>query len=581
MIRTRLPRLVALATLVAALPLSAQNARPGTLLGEAERTAVAAGTEVTAVLLLDTADVVSVSVSDDCATDWSAPIQVDDDATGAAKSIDDSSVQTVGSYVFAAWLDARDGTNSVWFNHSIDGGATWNRAQRIDDGTVPGAGDVRGFRMGVTAGPATPNVYFLIRLRTPGGADEQLHAVANDGTSVTTFLPAVVVPSVGPQAGSVNAIDLAADGDTWHVAFEDDRLGNKEVWYQRSDDRGQTWLASDVQLTDLNDQDGDSDAPVRITSNGTTVAVAWEERALVASNPEVRAAVSTDGGATFGAGLKVGTYDATVPATTPSVIAYDDGNVSVGWQDARTGTTSLYVATSSDAGATWGTDTLLSPSGGTRIRMQGAGTLGVGAWVSGAALAKSQTAYTVDSGATWKTFLVSAETVSVLTTAFDLNPLAGNFGTSPNVVTAWTRDDDPNASAVVGGYSPCGPATLVSRNAGINPDSFSGTPPVLGETWDTTVDLSTTGHPFAFIMGFEQPLETTLPNGYTLLVNVLSNRGELLSSPVVAGPTANFSIPIPNDPCICEFDFYAQAVHFNNGQDYALSNALDGVINGF
>lgn len=122
----------------------------------------------------------------------------------------------------------------------------------------------------------------------------------------------------------------------------------------------------------------------------------------------------------------------------------------------------------------------------------------------------------------------------------------------------------------------CEAAAMKTRNGGANPLSYSiAAPPVLGGTVTATVDLSTTGHSFAQILGFATPLEITLGSGQTLLVNAADPNGELLGQPLILGPQAVFSVPTPSSPSLCGQRIYTQAVHAFGVVPFALSNAID------
>ena len=62
------------------------------------------------------------------------------------------------------------------------------------------------------------------------------------------------------------------------------------------------------------------------------------------------------------------------------------------------------------------------------------------------------------------------------------------------------------------------------------------------QTWTATVDLTTTGHSFAVLVGYEQPLDLPLSNGSVLLVDILSS-GELFGFAPQLGPVATFTTP--------------------------------------
>lgn len=116
----------------------------------------------------------------------------------------------------------------------------------------------------------------------------------------------------------------------------------------------------------------------------------------------------------------------------------------------------------------------------------------------------------------------------------------------------------------------CGSA--VFRNAGTNPASYSSELPILGGSFNATVDVASTGHAAALLFGFSSPTTLPLPGGQTLLA---FGPAEILGLPVVVGSPANFELPIPNDVSLCGFAFSTQAAHFGGVTPFALSNALD------
>jgi len=126
------------------------------------------------------------------------------------------------------------------------------------------------------------------------------------------------------------------------------------------------------------------------------------------------------------------------------------------------------------------------------------------------------------------------------------------------------------------------PSGLVPRNGGTNPASLNSTGgPILGTTLAVSVDLTTTGHDFALLFGFDAPFDFTLGGGQTLLCLDLFGSGEILGQTTQPGPTALFSIPIPNNPSLCGFSFCMQSIQFGGAVPFALSDALDATIGSF
>ena len=218
------------------------------------------------------------------------------DGSGGDDRFDSTAVRMCRSDspdVFVVWQDARDGASAVWLQHSPDGGGRW-----------------RGEPVRVNRGDA-----------------------------------AATLP------------DLACDGATVHVVWQDIRDGeleNKNIYYNRSTDGGDTFLEADVRLSDDPDGRAMSVTP-RVVVAGDGVHVAWAEARSGAY--DIFVASSTDGGQAFGRPVRVDS-DAAGGAFSafPQIAANGDGAVLVVWEDARAGLNDIYAAASTDGGATFTPD---------------------------------------------------------------------------------------------------------------------------------------------------------------------------------------------------------------------------------
>jgi choice-of-anchor B domain-containing protein len=118
------------------------------------------------------------------------------------------------------------------------------------------------------------------------------------------------------------------------------------------------------------------------------------------------------------------------------------------------------------------------------------------------------------------------------------------------------------------------PASVATRNAGSNPSSYAADAPVMGLPWSASVDLASSGHSFAQIVGFTGSGSIPLGGGQTLLVGGTS----IVSFPMTAGPVANFNDNIPANVALIGFTLFSQAIHFGGVIPFALSNAQDLTI---
>jgi hypothetical protein len=136
-----------------------------------------------------------------------------------------------------------------------------------------------------------------------------------------------------------------------NVVWEEDRGRNAGIWFNVSDDGGKTWLTSDIAI---NHGDADATAP-DVACAGRNVYVTWEdERDGELANHNIYAAVSTDGGQSFGEEdiLLDGDADGKAMSLGPRAAAVGD-DVYVAWFDNRDGAYDIYVQASHDRGRTW------------------------------------------------------------------------------------------------------------------------------------------------------------------------------------------------------------------------------------
>jgi len=135
-----------------------------------------------------------------------------------------------------------------------------------------------------------------------------------------------------------------------HIVWWDDRHGNVEVYYKRSEDGGVTW-GSEIRLTN---NIGDSYNP-SVTSSGSDVHIFWYDDRD--GNNEIYYKRSTDGGLNWGLDTRL-TNDADVSHYACGTVS--GLNVHVVWAENRNGNTEIYYKRSTDGGANWGVDTRLT-----------------------------------------------------------------------------------------------------------------------------------------------------------------------------------------------------------------------------
>ncbi|HOW25101.1 MAG TPA: exo-alpha-sialidase [Bacteroidales bacterium] len=147
-----------------------------------------------------------------------------------------------------------------------------------------------------------------------------------------------------------NAWCIAASHDTVHVAWRDNRHGNREIFYKRSTDGGMTWGA-DTRLTNNTSPSED----VCIAVSGSSVHIVWADQRD--GNAEIYYKRSVDGGTSWGTDTRL--TIAAGESSHPSV-AISDNMVHVVWQDLRNSNEEIYYKSSTDMGNSWGADIRLT-----------------------------------------------------------------------------------------------------------------------------------------------------------------------------------------------------------------------------
>jgi hypothetical protein len=142
---------------------------------------------------------------------------------------------------------------------------------------------------------------------------------------------------------------IRASGGIVHVVFNDNRTGMWPLYYKRSTDNGVSW-SQDRVLTPSGNI-----GPTTIAVEGQVVQVAWSDAR--AGNDEIYSMHSTDAGVTWSADTRLTNNSAL--SEYPS-IAVTGSQVHVVWWDTRDGNSEIYYKRSTDGGATWKPDTRLT-----------------------------------------------------------------------------------------------------------------------------------------------------------------------------------------------------------------------------
>jgi hypothetical protein len=354
---------------------------------------------------------------------WSRNVRVNDDATPEQQR-EVSVAAGTSDHWLAGWMDLREGVselNYCAFSVSTDGGMTWG-TNELYKGPYNVCGDpvVAADRAGNMYRMVIAAHFELVPRVAPIFSEIHLSRSQDGGVSWDAWRTAVAANPPGPVSpeGLNDKPWMAVDGTRVAVAWTilPDRFLFGDVMFTLTDDGGVTWtpaqrigegIGTCVALDDTdrihvawaNDADGDANGIIQYRSSsdaGTTwtpvvnvadsglsgppddtsliiacatsrsgedVYLMWTGNTTSASL-DVWAAHSADRGVSWSAPVRVNDDGMDVRQTRGWVGVDDAGTVHVAWMDWRSGAARAYASRSTDRGASWSPNELVSDGGG-------------------------------------------------------------------------------------------------------------------------------------------------------------------------------------------------------------------------
>ena len=252
-------------------------------------------------------------------------------------------------------MKLRDGKKEIRFATSADGGKSWP-AQGVKVNQADGAFEPRialdgnghiyvtwyDERVSVTRGASPERDLAVFFTRSPDGG--------NSWPAQDVKLSAAP-PRTGRSASISAKPRIAADGaGRVFVAWYDTRNKRGDLYYKRSDDRGQTWLTPEVRLQ--REEGNISDFQLLKDPSGALFLLWSEDRTQTLDRNQVRLSRSQDWGKEWDVqALRID--DSPKKAQFPHLAADGKGNLYVAWHDTRNGEPDIYFRRSTDRGQTW------------------------------------------------------------------------------------------------------------------------------------------------------------------------------------------------------------------------------------
>ena len=288
-----------------------------------------------------------------------------------------------GNDVYAVWQAKTTGKYQIIFAKSTDGGATFSSPANLSNVT----GDSSYPKIASSGN----NIYVTWSYTTTNKDYDVLFSKSNDG-GLTFSVPV----NISNNLGDSGLPQMSVSDNNVYVTWENNGLGNFEVFVAKSNDNGNTFAAPvnisndaapsgapqiassgknvyvswmdrtpgnyDIFVAKSNDAGATFSAPVNVsntpkdsgyqqmTLSGNNIYVVWTET-MSAKNYDVFFAKSTDGGSTFDAPVNISQND----GASGWAIVTAPNNIYVTWQDNTPGNYDIFVAKSTDGGMTFDT----------------------------------------------------------------------------------------------------------------------------------------------------------------------------------------------------------------------------------
>jgi hypothetical protein len=239
-------------------------------------------------LLLDRSRHIMAARSTDTGMTWSANRV---DHAPSMKIASSPAVALVGSNVFVAWQDNRNGQTDIYLNRSTDTGATWRSTDtRMDTDAM---GSHASERVDVAADSANHVIVTWQDVRNGTGYDIYARVSGDNGVTFASSDQRLDTTPIETDSLRPSVVSLASGHAA--VVWIDNRWGRPNLYARTTSDGGATWSATDAQVMAAR---GASNAvDFAAGGAGNTVFVAWSDDR--SGQLDIYANYSTDGGASF------------------------------------------------------------------------------------------------------------------------------------------------------------------------------------------------------------------------------------------------------------------------------------------
>jgi hypothetical protein len=266
-------------------------------------------------------------------------------------------IASAGSNVYVVWFDERHGSYDydIYFNYSLNGGATWQASDiRLNKGVPPGTGYLVNPQISCSGN----NVYVVWN----DGLNDEIYFNSSADGGETWQATEIQLDTGFPQGISYRP-HISSCGSNVYVVWGDERNGGRDIYFNYSADGGITWQPTDIRL-DLGDPPGANwSFQPDVSCVGNNVYVVWGD--MRNGGEDIYFNYSTNAGATWQASdIRLDTGDLPGAHQSWSYRINSSGSyVYSVWNDNRNGKFDIYFNYSADSGVTWQTSDIRLDTG--------------------------------------------------------------------------------------------------------------------------------------------------------------------------------------------------------------------------
>jgi hypothetical protein len=235
--------------------------------------------------------------------------------------------------------------NKIYYAESENGGTSFSASSRVD----PTSQSYIQQKYPKVAVGSSGDKYVVWEDNRSGPGDFDVYFAT--ATSASTTFGGYKRVDEGTTNTDGSRVAIAASGSSnVYVVWRDERDGTTgDIYFDKSSDKGSTW-GTDKRLESSSKGSHVQDRPTIELDSSNNIHVAWEDKRN--NDYQIYYVNSTDGGSTFGTNLRVDDAQTEINGREPSIATGGKNKVYITWKDNRNLNTDIYFSRWGIAGQT-------------------------------------------------------------------------------------------------------------------------------------------------------------------------------------------------------------------------------------